>query len=253
MIYSLPRRLLAEFLGTALLLATVVGSGIMADRLTDDVALTLLVNSLATGAMLAALIAALGPVSGAHLNPAVSTVMLLRGDLPHRDGMLYLLAQMAGGCAGVVLAHAMFDLPLWQLSATARAGNAQLVSEAVATFGLVFTVLAGLRFRREAIPWMVGLYITAAYWFTASTSFANPAVTLARAFSDTFTGIRITDATPFIAVQFAGAVLAWVVARLIFEPKPAPLELPANANRHLSQSGLRDVPQRPRHDPPVRR
>jgi glycerol uptake facilitator-like aquaporin len=221
MAIDLPRRLAAEALGTAMLVATVVGSGIMADRLSDDVAVSLLGNTLPTGAILVVLIAALGPISGAHFNPAVTLVFALRRDIPVNAALAYVVAQIAGGVAGTLLAHAMFELPLLQLSSTVRSGTGQWIAEAVAAFGLVFTILAGLRFRADAIPWLVGLYITAAYWFTASTSFANPAVAIARALSDTFAGIRPADLPGFIAAELLGALLAmafagWVLA----EPKP---------------------------------
>jgi glycerol uptake facilitator-like aquaporin len=219
---DLPRRIVAEGLGTALLVATVVGSGIMADRLTDDVAVALLGNTLPTGAILIVLITILGPISGAHFNPAVTLVFALRREIETKAALAYVAAQVAGGVAGTFLAHAMFELPILQASVTARTGTGQWTAEAVATFGLVFTILAGLRFRSDAIPWLVGLYITAAYWFTASTSFANPAVAIARAFSDTFAGIRPIDLPGFIAAEFLGAVIAMVfVGWLLAEPKTA--------------------------------
>jgi glycerol uptake facilitator-like aquaporin len=219
--FNLLRRLTAEALGTGLLVATVVGSGIMADKLTDDTALALLGNTLPTGAILVVLITILGPLSGAHFNPAVTMVFALRRDIEMNATLLYIIAQIFGGIAGAFLAHAMFELPLLQVSATARTGTGQWVAEAVATFGLVFTILAGLRFRSDAIAWLVGLYITAAYWFTASTSFANPAVAIARAFSDTFSGIRPIDLPGFIAAELFGALLALVfVGWLLAEPKP---------------------------------
>lgn len=218
---DLSRRIVAEALGTAMLVATVVGSGIMADRLTDDVALSLLGNTLPTGAILVVLITILGPISGAHFNPAVTLVFALRREIGANAALAYLLAQVAGGFAGTLLAHAMFEQPILQISETARTGGGQWLAEAVATFGLVFTVLAGLRFRSDAIPWLVGLYITAAYWFTASTSFANPAVAIARAFSNTFAGIRPVDLPGFIAAEFLGALLAMALASwLLTEPKP---------------------------------
>ena len=178
---DLSRRLVAEALGTAMLVAAVVGSGIMADRLTDDVALSLLGNTIPTGAMLVVLITILGPISGAHFNPAVTLVFALRREIQPSAATAYVIAQITGGIAGTFLAHAMFDLPILQISQTVRAGSGQWIAELVAAFGLVFTILAGLRFRSDAIPWLVGLYITSAYWFTASTSFANPAVAIARA------------------------------------------------------------------------
>ena len=174
--FDLPRRLAAEALGTLLLVATVVGSGIMADRLTDDTALALLGNTIPTGAILYVLITLLGPISGAHFNPAVTLIFALKRDLSSREALCYVAAQIAGGIAGTMLAHAMFALPLVDASLKMRTGGAQWLAEAVAAFGLVATILAGIKFNRPAVPWLVGLYITAAYWFTASTSFANPAV-----------------------------------------------------------------------------
>jgi glycerol uptake facilitator-like aquaporin len=206
--FDLPRRLVAEMLGTALLVATVVGSGIMAEALTKDVALQLLGNTLPTGAILVVLITILGPVSGAHFNPAVSLVMALKGDLPGSEAARYVAVQILGGIAGTAIAHAMFALPLFDFSMKARTGSAQWLAEAVAAFGLIVTILAGIRFNRPAVPWLVGLYITAAYWFTASTSFANPAVAIARSLTNTFSGIRPVDLPGFIASELVGAVLA---------------------------------------------
>lgn len=211
--YDLPRRLVAEALGTALLVATVVGSGIMAETLTKDVALALLGNTIATGAMLVVLITTIGPISGAHFNPAVSFVFAVRRELPKVEAGLYAAAQVAGGIAGTVAAHLMFGLPLVAVSAHIRTGGAQWFSEAVATFGLMLTILAGIRFEPRAVPWLVGLYITAAYWFTASTSFANPAVAIARSLTDTFSGIRPLDVPGFIAAQFAGALAGMALMR----------------------------------------
>jgi len=205
---DLRRRLVAEGLGTAILVATVVGSGIMAETLPRDVALALLANTIATGAILVVLISCLGPISGAHFNPAVSLVFNLRRELPVRDAVLYSLIQVVGGIAGAIAAHAMFELPLLQSSSHLRTGGAQWFSEGVAAFGLVATILAGIRFERKAVPMLVGLYITAAYWFTASTSFANPAVAIARSFTDTFSGIRPVDLPGFIVAQIAGALVA---------------------------------------------
>ena len=220
---DLRRRLAAEALGTAMLVATVVGSGIMASRLTGDVALSLLGNTLPTGAILVVLITTLGPISGAHFNPAVTLVFGLRRDIGWLAALGYITVQILGGLAGTLVAHAMFELPLLQVSATVRSGQGQWLAELVASFGLVFTILAGLRFRSDAIPWLVGLYITAAYWFTASTSFANPAVAISRAFSNTFAGIRPSDVPAFIAAELVGALLALAVAGwLLAEPKPVP-------------------------------
>src|ERR1700732_2773047 len=206
--YDLPRRLVAEALGTALLVATVVGSGIMAETLTKDTALALLGNTLPTGAILVVLITILGPISGAHFNPVVSLVFALRRELAPRAALLYVAAQVAGGIAGTVMAHAMFALPLVDASLKVRTGGAQWLAEAVAAFGLVATILAGVKFNRPAIPWLVGLYITAAYWFTSSTSFANPAVAIARSMTNTFSGIRPVDLPGFIAAELCGAVTA---------------------------------------------
>jgi glycerol uptake facilitator-like aquaporin len=204
--FDLPRRLTAEALGTALLVATVVGSGIMAETLTRDVALALLGNTLPTGAILVVLITILGPISGAHFNPAVTLVFALKRELAPREALSYMAAQIAGGITGTMLAHAMFALPLLDASLKTRTGGAQWLAEAVAAFGLVATILAGIRFNRPAIPWLVGLYITAAYWFTASTSFANPAVAIARSLTNTFSGIRPLDLPGFIAAEFCGAL-----------------------------------------------
>ena len=217
--FDLPRRLTAEALGTGLLVATVVGSGIMAARLAGDAgALALLCNTIPTGAILVVLITILGPVSGAHFNPAVSAAMALRRELPSGELAPYVLAQIAGGVAGSWLAHAMFDLPLLQASLTLRTGPGQWLGEFTATFGLLLAIFGAVRFNAAAVPWCVGLYITAAYWFTSSTSFANPAVTIARAVSDTFAGIRPADVPAFVLAQLAGALGAtllcgWLYAR----------------------------------------
>lgn len=219
--FDLPRRLVAEMLGTALLVATVVGSGIMAETLTRDVALQLLCNTLPTGAILVVLITILGPVSGAHFNPAVSLVMALRGELPASDAARYVAVQILGGIAGTVLAHAMFAMPLFDFSMKVRTGSAQWLAEAVAAFGLVATILAGVRFNRPAVPWLVGLYITAAYWFTASTSFANPAVAIARSLTNTFSGIRPADLPGFVASELAGAVLALLLMSWLLRAESA--------------------------------
>ncbi|MGJ3260822.1 MAG: MIP/aquaporin family protein [Rhodospirillales bacterium] len=212
------RRLLAEFIGTAGLLATVIGSGIMAERLADgNVAIALLGNTIATGAILVVLITIFGPVSGAHFNPAVTFGFMLRREINRRDALIYVVVQVAGGILGMLVAHAMFEEQIFQLSTKVRTGPAQMFSEGVATFGLMLTILGAVRHRPEAVSWMVGLYITAAYWFTASTSFANPAVTVARALTDTFSGIRPPDAPYFILLQFLGAVFAvFVGARLAY-------------------------------------
>jgi glycerol uptake facilitator-like aquaporin len=221
MAFNLSRRLVAEALGTAILVATVVGSGVMAAKLTNDVALALLANTIATGAILVVLITILGPISGAHFNPAVTMVLALRREIGVQAALLYIVAQVGGGIAGSFLAHAMFELPIIQFSTTVRTGSGQWLAEAVAAFGLVLTILAGLRARPKAVPWLVGLYITAAYWFTASTSFANPAVAIARAFSNTFAGIRPVDLPGFIVAELAGALLAAVlVGWMLTEQEP---------------------------------
>ena len=211
---TLPRRMAAEALGAALLLAAVVGSGIMGERLSQgNVAIALLANTLATGAMLVALILTFGPISGAHFNPAVTLAVAWQHGLPWREVPAYLLAQVAGAFAGVAGAHVMFGEPLFAASRHARAGGAQLFSEFVATFGLLSVIWGCARLRPTAVPLAVGAYITAAYWFTASTSFANPAVTLARSASDTFAGIRPVDTPGFLAAQFAGAAVATLLFR----------------------------------------
>ncbi|RXH39704.1 MIP/aquaporin family protein [Bradyrhizobium zhanjiangense] len=214
---GLGQRAFAESLGTAFLLAAVVGSGIMAQKLAGgNVALALLCNTIATGAILVVLILMLAPISGAHFNPAVTLALALRGETSWTDAAIYLVAQLAGGIAGVEIAHLMFELPILQRSLTERAGAGQWLAEAVATFGLLSTIL-GVRYRTPAaVPYAVGLYITSAYWFTSSTSFANPAVTIARALSDTFAGIAPRDVPGFIAAQFVGAVLAVVLARWLW-------------------------------------
>lgn len=223
MTLPLSKRLSAEFVGTAFLLATVVGSGIMAERLAGgNVAIALLGNTLPTGAILVVLITMLGPISGAHFNPAVSLVFALRRELAARDLPLYALAQVAGGLLGVWAAHLMFAEELLQVSLKQRSGGAQWFAEGVATFGLVMTILLTLKAREGAVAVAVGLYITAAYWFTASTSFANPAVTIARGFSDTFAGIRPADIVPFIAAQCAGALLALAYCRWQLATEKAP-------------------------------
>lgn len=217
MTYSTRQMIAAEAIGSALLLATVVGSGIMAETLAQgNLAVALLANTIATGAILYVLIVALGPISGAHFNPAVTLVFALRKEVPPPLAGAYVVAQLAGTVAGAVLAHAMFDLPLLQWSDHARSGPSQWLSEIVATFALVLTILGTLRVRPEAVPVSVALVIVAAYWFTASTSFANPAVTLARSLSNTFAGIAPADAPAFIVAQLAGAVLGLLVAERLF-------------------------------------
>ena len=219
---NLARRLASEGLGSFLLFATVIGSGVMAEALAGgNVALALLGNTIATGAMLFVLIAMLGPVSGAHFNPAVSLVMAARGDLARRDAALYILAQIGCGALGAFAVHLMFDLPILQLSAKARSGIGQWSGEALATFGLIVTIIGTVARRPTAVPASVALYITAAYWFTSSTSFANPAITLVRSLSNSFAGIAPGDAPAFIAAQLLGAVVGAVVAGWLFSPDSA--------------------------------
>jgi glycerol uptake facilitator-like aquaporin len=218
---SLARRVVAEGIGTAMLLAAVVGSGIMGERLAGgNVAIALLANTIATGAALAALILTFGPISGAHFNPAVTLADAWQGGIVWRDAPGYLAAQILGGFAGVAAAHLMFGLPLFFASRHVRTGAAQVFSEFVATFGLLAVIWGCVRFRSSVVPFAVAAYITAAYWFTASTSFANPAVTLARSFTDTFAGIRPSDAPAFIAAQFAGAFVATALFRWLIPSLP---------------------------------
>jgi len=218
---SLPKRLAAETLGTAFLLAAVVGSGIMGEKLAaGNVAIALLANTLATGAALVALILTFGPISGAHFNPAVTLADASQGSLPWREAPGYVLAQIMGAFLGVAWAHLMFDLPLFSSSHHVRSGSSQLFSEFVATFGLLAVIWGCSRARLSAVPFAVGAYITAAYWFTASTSFANPAVTLARSFTNTFAGIRPADAPAFIAAQIAGALTATFLFRWLVPALP---------------------------------
>jgi glycerol uptake facilitator-like aquaporin len=213
----LSRRLLAEGLGTALLVATVVGSGIMAERLAGgNQAIALLGNTIPTGAILVVIITVLGPISGAHFNPAVTLVFAMRGDLPWAEVGPYIVVQCLGGIAGTIVAHLMFDLSPLAIGTTVRSGPSQWLAEAVATFTLVLTILGGLRYARPAIPWLVGLTITAAYWFTASTSFANPAVTLARGFTTTFAGIAMNHVPAFILAQLIGAAIGALVSSVLF-------------------------------------
>ncbi len=214
----MSRRLAGELLGTLFLLATVVGSGIMADRLAGgNVAIALLGNTIPTGAILIVLIVVFGPLSGAHFNPAVTVAFAIRRQFPWAEAVPYIAAQLLGAYLGMILAHAMFDEALLQISSTPRTGPAQWLSEIVATFGLLMAIFGALRWRPELVPYCVGLYITAAYWFTASTSFANPAVTFARSFTDTFSGIAPGDAPAFMLAQCVGGVaaallFAWLLA-----------------------------------------
>lgn len=221
--FGRDRRLAGEFLGTLLLLATVVGSGIMGERLSGgNAALALLANSGATGAMLYVLILIFGPVSGAHFNPAVTLVFWLRRDIEAKLAGAYIAAQVAGALAGVVAAHAMFDLPIVQISTTVRAGASQWFAEFVAAFGLIATILGASRWRPQTVPAAVGLYIAAGYWFTASTSFANPAVTIAREFTDTFSGIVPGNVPPFIVAQCTGALAAVTIFSWLLAPGSLP-------------------------------
>jgi glycerol uptake facilitator-like aquaporin len=214
---SLWQRAFAEWLGTAFLLAAVVGSGIMAQRLAGgNVALALLCNTIPTGAILVVLILIFGPISGAHFNPAVSIAFALRAELSWRNAALYIVVQIIGAIAGVWVAHLMFELPVWQFSITSRTGSGQWLAEAVATFGLLLTIFGCIARQPLAAPYAVGLYITSAYWFTASTSFANPAVTIARSLSDTFAGIAPADVMEFVAAQLIGMVIAVFVGRWLW-------------------------------------
>lgn len=222
------RRLVAEALGTGVLVATIVGSGIMASKLTTDFGLMLLGNTIPTGAILVVLILMLGPISGAHFNPAVSLVMATRRKLPWGDFPAFVLAQVAGGILGTVIAHLMFDQPVLQVSATARSGPGQWIAEGVATGGLVLTIMGVLRFRADAIAIAVGLYITAAYWFTSSTSFANPAVTVARSLTGSFAGIAPGDVPAFVAIQAVAAVGVAALADWLFAEE-APVAVPEAA------------------------
>ena len=220
---ALPQRAFCEWLGTAFLLAAVVGSGIMAQKLAGgNGALALLCNTLPTGAILAVLILVFGPLSGAHFNPAVTLAFALRDGLPWSTAAVYIVAQLLGGIAGVWTAHLMFELPVWQFSITVRTGPGQWLAEAVATFGLLLTIFGCVWRRPDSVPYAVGLYITAAYWFTASTSFANPAVTVARSLSDTFAGIAPAGAPAFIVAQLAGTLAAVVLSHWLWrEPMTA--------------------------------
>lgn len=235
--FDLGRRLVAETIGTAFLLSVVVGSGIMGERLAGgNVALALLGNTLPTGAALVVLILIFGPISGAHFNPAVSLCFALRGELSWRDLAAYVAVQVVGGLVGVAIAHGMFEAPIFAASAKLREGPAQWLSEFVATFGLLATILGCLRARADAVPYAVGLYITAGYWFTASTCFANPAVTIARAFTDTFSGIRPLDAPAFMAVQVAGALAALFVFRWLWA-SPAAVPQPRSSGKDGAATG----------------
>lgn len=220
---SLSQRLIAELLGTAFLVAAVVGSGIMAERLASgNTALALLANTVATGAVLVALILAFGPISGAHFNPVVSLADAMQGGLSWSETTFYVLVQVAGGIGGTILANAMFALQLVSISRHVRSGSAQFLSEFVAAFGLLCVIWGCARSRVNAVPFAVGAYITAAYWFTASTSFANPAVTIARSLSDSFAGIRPVDVPLFVLAQLAGGIAATILFRQIIPDPPKP-------------------------------
>ena len=220
--FDMTRRLVAEALGTAFLLATIVGSGIMADKLAGgNTALALLGNTIPTGAILVVLILIFGPVSGGHFNPAVTLSFAMRREIGKQAAFLYVAAQLAGGVVGVLVAHAMFELPLVQFSEQPRTGPGQWLAEAVATFGLVAAILGTFRFTPSAVPYAVGLFILAAQWYTASTSFANPAVTLARGLTESFTGIHTEHILGFVLAQLTGAVIATLVFGWLLKPAPA--------------------------------
>lgn len=237
---TLSRRLSAEFLGTAFLLAVVIGSGIMGERLAGgNIAIALLGNTLATGAGLVALILTFGPISGAHFNPVVTLSDMMFGQIHWRQAALYMLAQVAGAFAGVAAAHGMFEEALFFASRHARTGPSQWWSEFVATFGLLAVIISCSRTRPGSTPFAVAAYITAAYWFTSSTSFANPAVTLARAASDTFAGIRPVDAPGFVIAQLFGAAAAVVIFKWLYATDK---EVSPHGHQDLSQPGLRDLP-----------
>ncbi len=229
--FPLSRRLLAEALGTGILVAAVIGSGIMAERLSGgNQAIALLGNTIPTGAILVVIITILGPISGAHFNPAVTLVFAGRGEFPWGEVMPYVVVQCLGGICGTVLAHLMFELAPLAIGTTTRSGPSQWLAEAVATFTLILAILGGIRYAPQAIPWLVGLTITAAYWFTASTSFANPAVTLARGFTTTFAGIAVNHVPAFIVAQLVGAAIGGFVASALFRPA-----MPARADARNSE------------------
>ena len=242
MTISLPRRATAEFLGTGILTAAVVGSGIMAERLASgNPALALLANSIATGAALVALILALGPVSGAHINPVVSLTEALCGRMTWTETPLYLCSQISGACCGTILANLMFSLPAVSLSQRARSGPAQWLSEVVATFGLVLVIHGTVRFRPNHVPYAVASYVTAAYWFTASTAFANPAITIARTLSNTFAGIRSADVLPFVLAQLVGGLAAVLLFRPVMDEPMCPLRHSSASSSSLNEPSLAPV------------
>jgi glycerol uptake facilitator-like aquaporin len=241
--FDLPRRAVAEFLGTGLLVATVVGSGIMAETLAGgNMAVALLANAIATGAILVVLIAMLAPISGAHFNPAVSLVFLVAGELPAMSFAVYLLAQTIGGIVGTATAHLMFDLPLLQMSEHVRQGPSQVLSEVVASFGLIATILGCRRFRADIIPVAVALYVVAGYWFTASTCFANPAVAIARSLTNTFSGIRPIDAPWFILAEIVGAMLSALVFRWLLAERSAAAGETSAISAARSRAALPEAP-----------
>ena len=210
------RAYLSEFLGTLILLATVIGSGIMGETLSpENTAIALLGNTIATGAILFVIITIFGPISGAHFNPIVTISFLINGDISNRDSIMYMCVQILGAILGVWAAHLMFDLPIAQISSKSRSGLSQGFSEAIATFGLILVIFSGLKFQKKSIPALVGLYITSAYWFTASTSFANPAVTIARSLSDTFAGISFANVPLFIFCQIIGMLIAFKITKIL--------------------------------------
>jgi len=234
--FDLPRRAVAECLGTWLLVATIVGSGIMAERLAGgNAAVALLGNTVATGAILVVLIAILGPISGAHFNPAVSLIFTMAGELPAASLLVYVVAQVAGGIGGTVTAHLMFDLPLLQLSQHAREGGGQVLSEVVASFGLIAVILGCRRFRPTLVPGAVALYVVAGYWFTASTCFANPAVAIARSLTDSFAGIRPVDVPWFVGAEIAGAILGALLFRWLLGEARESVEAPAATPKRLAK------------------
>ena len=243
--FDLPRRLGAEALGTGLLVATVIGSGIMAETLSRDVGVQLLGNTLPTAAILVVLIAILGPISGAHFNPAVTLVMTLKGSMTKAEAARYVAAQIIGGVAGTVIAHGMFGLSIFELSLKIRTGGGQWLAEAVAVAGLVITILGGTRFRPKAIPALVGLYIAAAYWFTASTSFANPAVAIARSLTNTFSGIRPVDLPGFIGSELIGAVIGLLSLNWLLGGAKNSLSASVSSERNERES----VPDTPQSEP----
>lgn len=217
--YPLKKQLAVEFLGTMILVCTVVGSGIMGDALSTDDAVALLGNTIPTGAILFVIISLFAPISGAHFNPIVTMIFMIKKDLPHKTAGQYIIMQILGAVIGVLIAHMMFELPIVTLSEKARTGQGQWISEIVASFGLILTILLGIKFQPNQIPALVGFYITAAYWFTASTSFANPAVAIARGLTNSFSGIRPNDVPMFILAEIIGAILAYIFVNWLINEK----------------------------------